>query len=364
MQYRYLYIDDEGKDTSEALANGLSNENVSVEYKHVSEFTTEYIKNNLANYDGLLLDLRLDEIPNKESKLSNFTATEFAQHIRTLVTKGDLTKDIPIILFSTDEKLQQVYSTDLSSHNLFDSYFSKVDTPKNASNELFALAKGYIEIEEYKNDLPKLMGLEDLYDLNSEIFARFNIDNPNIPAHEYAQVILKDLIYVTGVLIDEDILATRLGIDKEKSEDWDSLKEIFESAKYQGLFSNGWDRWWMFEVNNIFKKEFKINLSYPNADEKCQLFKDKKNISNIVAPQPIELNFSNRFTTVCRVLNKPLDSLEGYRVYSSKPLKQWQEHNYASLYAFVSGEAEAKKVKVHPEDRESLHDAIAKLNER
>ena len=73
MQYRYLYIDDEGKDTSEALANGLSNENINVEYKHVSEFNTEYIKNNLADYDGILLDLRLDEIPNDNSEFSDFT---------------------------------------------------------------------------------------------------------------------------------------------------------------------------------------------------------------------------------------------------------------------------------------------------
>jgi hypothetical protein len=364
VQYRYLYIDDEGKDTSEALADGLSSENISVEYKHVSGFTTEYIKNNLVDYDGILLDLRLDEVPNENSEFSNFTATEFAQHIRTLVTKGEVKKDLPIILFSTDEKLQQVYSTDLSSHNLFDSYIKKVNTHENASKELYSLSKGYIKIEENKNNLSQLMGLEDLYDLNSEIFARFNIDNPNIPAHEYAQVILKDLIYVTGVLIDEDILASRLGIDIKKSEEWNSVKKIFNSAKYKGVFSDGWDKWWMFEVNNIFKNEFQIYLSYLNAEEKCQAFKDKQDISNIVSPRPIELNSSNRFTTVCKALNKPLDSLEGYKVYSSKPLKQWQEYDYVSLYAFVSGEAEFKKIKVHPEDRDSLHDAIAELNER
>lgn len=357
MPYKYLYIDDEGKDTSEALASGLSSDKVNVEYKHISIFTPDFIKKNLDNYNGIVLDLRLDDTPNS----SDFTATEFAQHIRTLVTKGNLSKDLPIILYSTDDKLQKVYAIDLSSHNLFDSYYTKTNTSPNAPKELYSLAKGYIDIEENKNDLAKLMKLDDLFDLNGEIFSRFGNEGQNIPTHEYAQVILKDLIYVTGVLIDEDILASRLGIDIEKSEDWNSIKKIFETAKYQGVFSDGWDRWWMFEVNNIFKQEFQTNLSYPNADEKCQLFKDKKNILNIFPPKPINLASSNRFTTVCKVLNKPLDSLEGYRIYTSKPLKQWQEYSYASFYAFAEKLNEEKGIIVHPEDRDSLNDALSEL---
>ena len=248
----------------------------------------------------------------------------------------------------------------MSSHNLFDSYFSKVNTSQNASQELFALAKGYIEIEENRNNLAKLMKLDDLYDLNSEIFARFNIDNQNIPTHEYAQVILKDLIYVTGALIDESILASRVGVDI-KSKNWQEVKELFKSAKYQGVFSDGWDRWWMFKINEIFKKEFNTYLSYLNAEEKCQLFIEKKNISDISSPIPIKFNSSNRYTTVCKVLNRPLDAIEGYRVYTTKPLKQWQEYSYASLYAFAEKLNEEKKIAVHPEDRDSLHDALSNL---
>jgi len=356
--YRYLYIDDEGKDTSEALASGLSSENVTVEYQHVSIFNTEFIKKNLDNYDGIVLDLRLDDTANS----SNFTATEFAQHIRTLVTKGDLNKDLPIVLFSTDDKLEQVYATDLSSHNLFDSYYSKTETEThaNASEEMFALAQGYIEIANNKNNLSKLMGLEDLYDLNAEIFARFDIENSNIPIHEYAQVILKDLIYVTGTLIDESVLASRLGVDIE-SKNWQEVKKLFDLAKYQGVFSNGWDRWWMFKVNEIFKGEFNTYLSYLNAEEKCQLFVDRKHISNITSPEPIKFNSSNRYTTVCKVLNRPLDAIEGYRVYTTKPLKQWQEYSYVSLYAFAEKLNEEQKIAVHPEDRDSLHDALSNL---
>lgn len=358
MPYEYLYVDDEGGDKVESYVDGLSKDGIVVEYKHVNDkFNTDYIKKNLVNYDGILLDLRLDDTPDS----SDFTASEFAQHIRTLVTKGDLKKDLPIVLFSTDEKLQKVYSIDLSSHNLFDAYIQKVNTPDNASKDLFALAKGYREIEKSKNNLEKLIGLEDLYDLNGEIFARFLVENINIPAHEYAQVILKDLIYVTGVLINENVLAARLGTDKEKSADWKQVKDIFEFAKYKGVFCDGWNRWWEHEINNIFKQEFQINQSYLNADEKCQLFKDR-GINNIISPKPIKFNSSNRFTTVCKVLNQPLDSLEGYRTYSSKPLKQWQEYDYVSLNAFAEKLNESKNIRVHPDDKDSLINAMADLN--
>ncbi len=356
MQYKYLYIDDEGKYTSEALADGLSSENVSVEYKHVSEFTTEYIKNNLVNYDGILLDLRLDDTPNS----SDFTATEFAQHIRTLVTKGELTKDLPIILFSTDEKLQQVYATDLSSHNLFDSYIRKVNTHKNASKELSALAKGYIKIEKNQDNITKLMGVDKLSNLQNEILSRFLEEKSKIPIHEYAQFILKELIFITGVLINEDILASRLGVDKLNTniEDWNKIKELFENAKYKGVFCEAWDRWWINDIDSIFNKITGHYLAQLNAKEKINKFNEMLQSENIKYSEPIKHNHSFFYSTVCKAYNRPLDVMEGFRVYSTKEPKSWQEYEYFSLDAFLEGKLEEKNIKIHSIDKEELFNAI------
>lgn len=376
MSYKYLYIDDiqaDGKEgsseTPNSLAKGLSKDGVDVIYKHVFEFESDnFIKDHLSEYDGLLLDLRLDEYKDKTTgKHSAYTATEFAQHIRTLVTKGSedggLDKDLPIVLFSTDDKLKQVYATDLSSHNLFDRYLTKKDTPDNASKKLSSLAEGYIEIMENKTNLEKLMGLENLIDLDSRIFSRFSEEPARIPAHEYAQVILKDLIYVTGPLINDDILAARLGIDKENSnpEDWSTLKEFFSESKYKGVFSNGWNRWWMFKINDLFESLSDTYLSYMDANEKVELFKEKLSLEGLIAAQPIKLNSSTRYTTICKAFGKPMDEIEGFRVYSSREPKQWQEYEYASLEAFATGKFEEKNIKVHIDDKARLHDAIKEL---
>ncbi len=376
MSYKYLYIDDiqaDGKEgsseTPNSLAKGLSKDGVEIIYKHVFEFESDnFIKDHLSEYDGLLLDLRLDEYKDESTgKHSAYTATEFAQHIRTLVTKGSadggLDKDLPIVLFSTDDKLKQVYATDLSSHNLFDRYLTKKDTPDNASKKLYALAEGYLQITEDKTNLEQLMGLENLIDLDSRIFSRFSEEPERIPTHEYAQVILKDLIYVTGPLINDDILAARLGIDKEKSDpaDWTKLKELFTEAKYKGIFSNGWNRWWMFKINDIVEKMSDTYLSYMDANEKVELFKKEFSLEGLVAAQPITLNNSTRYTTVCKAYNKPQDEIEGFRVYSSREPKQWQEYEYASLHAFATGKTDEKNIKVHIDDRDRLHAAIAEL---
>jgi len=386
VQYKYLYIDDiradeteQSIDTPKSLARGLSVDGIEIEYRHVFEFENDnFIKLNLSNYDGLLLDLRLDEYKDANGKHSEFTATEFAQHIRTLVTKKELEKDLPIVLFSTDDKLQQVYATDLSSHNLFDRYLTKVDTPDNASKKLYSLAKGYKTIDNLKLSyllddgqfdmdnfkqtyIPRLINLENLFDLDSRVFSRFSENGERIPAHEYAQVILKDLIYVTGSLINEDILAARLGIDKNNSNDWEKVKEFFEPSKYKGVFSDGWNRWWMFEIDNLFESTTGTYLSYLDASQRVEVLNEKLGLSELVVAEPITLNTSTRYTTICKAFERPLDEMEGFRVYSSKEPKQWQEYEYASLEAFAVGKVDEKKIKVHVDDRDRLLEALEEL---
>ena len=153
MIYKYLYIDDEEKKVREPFAKNLSDNKIKVDTKHVSEIelsNTEIIKQIVKNYDGLLLDLRLDQTASEdENKIRvPFTATVYAQHIRTLVTNGDIDKDIPIVLFSTDDKLQKVYFVDLTSQDLFDRYIDKNEIPKNAKTKLISLAEGYRRIND------------------------------------------------------------------------------------------------------------------------------------------------------------------------------------------------------------------------
>ena len=347
MIYKYLYIDDEEKKVREPFAKNLSDNKIKVDTKHVSEIelsNTEIIKQIVKNYDGLLLDLRLDQTASEdENKIRvPFTATVYAQHIRTLVTNGDIDKDIPIVLFSTDDKLQKVYFVDLTSQDLFDRYIDKSKIPENAKLKLISLADGYRRINDEKN-IEKLVGLDSLSELDERI-----------PTHEYAQVILKDLIYISGVLINELMLASRFGIDIKKSDDWKKLKEYFKKAKYTGVFSDGWNRWWMHLVDDIFYTETETYLSYLDANERVELLKKITNLGKLVAAEPIQENNSSRFWTYCMILERPLDPLEGFKINTPTEPKPWQEYSYCSLYSILEQKHKSRGISIHPSDREKL----------
>jgi len=374
MQYKYLYIDDERGDKVTPYAEGLSSNELSITSMQVGEFKKEFILQELSNYDGVLMDLRTDKEKNSNGIKSDFTGSVWGQHIRDLVTIGDLKKDIPIVLFSHEAKLKDVYFKDMTSNNIFDRFLTKdiFDKTENIDEQkakvvkkLISLAKGYQKIQENK-DFNNLLEI-DILNLDSRIFSRF-IQPNTIPTHEYAQMILKDLIYVKGVLINEKYLASRLGIDKDNSSDWNKIKERFSNAKYNGVFCDGWDRWWMFEVDNIFEEISDTYLSYLDAKERVSILKEKLKLKNIVFSLPIVSqdgqikNYSYRYWTVCKALKRPMDASEGFRVYTRQEPKPWQEYEYVSLQALVDEKLlVGKDIKVHSLDKEKYFLARSKL---
>ena len=359
MNFKFLYIDDASDQVTKGLAERLSSKELGllVEYKHVSIFDKFNIQDTIgtiSQYQGLILDLRLDNEP-YDGKNFPFTATEFAQHIRTLTTKGELKTDIPIIIFSTEAKLKDIYFKDMTSNNLFDRFIMKTQISDLVSKKLYSLANGYKKIAETK-DFENLLQT-NLKALDERFFSRFKIEEI-IPVHEYAQVILKDLIYVKGFLINEQYLAARLGIDIDKSGDWSSVKKLFEEAKYTGVFSDGWNRWWMHKIDEIFEKIANTYLSYLSAKDKVEIFKSK-GIKNIVFPEPIQGNSSYRFWTVCKALEKPLDPIEGFKVYTRNEPKPWQEYEYISLEALLHPYSlQEKNIKPHPSELDGISFAI------
>ncbi len=347
---RYLYIDDESNETVQSFVEGLGNENLLIEYIHVDKVNTKnFFIENLNGYDGILLDLRTDEF----SENSNFTGSVWGQHIRDLVTRGDVETDIPIVLFSTDKKLREIYFKDLTSNNIFDRFLTKDNTPDNATQKLISLANGYKTILVEK-DFNKLLDT-DIVNLDERIFARFKNPDTNIPTHEYAQMILKDLIYAKGVLINEKYLAARLGVDMA-SANWIAIREAFVAAKFTGVFADGWDRWWMYKVEDFFESISNTYLSYLDAREKSGILKEKLGIAPINYPELISKNTSYNYWTVCKALKQPLDPQEGFRVYTRSEPKPWQEYEYISLYAWLiqSEEIKKKNIRIHSMDQDKF----------
>ncbi|MBI1921146.1 MAG: hypothetical protein HYS23_08710 [Geobacter sp.] len=313
--------------------------------------------------DGLILDLRLDQQKNEEGYKVPYHGLALAQELRTRMTEKRL-NSFPIVLWSVDSKFKDSYDRDSTSHNLFDKIYVK-DTefthePARVASELVALVKGYLKIikgqEPVKGHFQRILGLaegaSDTWD--PRIGEKF-LSQYKYPPHEYARYILRELIEVQGPLIDENVLAARLGVEQEISVDWGKCKLLFTGCYYKGAFCEAWPRWWAAEVDKwwTFQTKAPGPLRRLSAEERVEFLKTKLKSKGLVAAKPIEEGYSTRFWTICQGLEKPLDPIDGLRS-SCAELKAWQDPPFLSIKAALERIGRDRRVVVHPLERERL----------
>lgn len=313
---------------------------------------TEDILKEINNYDAIIFDYQLDDSVNDSGEKGNVKAPVIAQHLRTEATDAERNiKDLPFILCSTDDKLQKSYSGDRTSHDLFDLRFQKDKGDiLQISTQITSLIKGYGQIRSTK-DFNELLQF-DIRLLDERIFTRF-IDQHHIPAHEYARMILKDLLFINGPLIDEATLAARVGININQSKDWSDLRDkVFVEALYQGIFHEGWKRWWMHSIDDLFTKLTDSTLASVDANVRVELLSNKLSMKNLKAADRIEGCNSFRYWTVCRSYNRPLDPREGFKAACKIEPQPWQDYAFISKHGAVNRINFEKGLDVHPSDYE------------
>jgi len=354
---KYFYIDDESGPSEESALNGFKDAGIIdverfklADFKEFGLLRNELIRRRERNeFDGLIIDLRLD---GSGVDRVDFNATSIAQELRSITARGDI-KAFPIILCSTEEKIKNTYTADKSSHDLFDYTFEKSITPesKRFSRKLLSLATGYDLLNSEKLTPDKIFKGVDTNTLDPRILERFDETN-KLVVYDYAHFVVKNLFHQRNPLLKDRIVAARLGIDIIASGDnWGALiNKIFSPAKYSGLFSDGWDRWWADNIINIFKDLTGKRLSFLKADERVKLLTDKTGITGLVAATPIKHCQSTEFWTICEAYKKPLDPLEGFKIFASSELKPWQESKYLSFDAIVERIGVEKGLRPHPSE--------------
>lgn len=256
----YLYIDDEDANAVEPYADEVMDHTAElrIEVATPQSFDAQLQDFNDRMPDGILLDLRLD----RETDVS-YRATALAQEFRTRATEkaSAVTEwfgDRPIVLWSTDEKLRNSFTPDKTGHDLFDLRCVKDDIVNDENKaaligrQMKSLAISYHTLSQIlvrNSTLPVLWhalgfsSLDETYFLDPRIEAVFERRDTVLPAHEYARFIVSHLLEHPGPLIDEKLLAARLGLDLEKSADFARLLSYLKPiAAYNGVFAEGWPR--------------------------------------------------------------------------------------------------------------------------
>ena len=260
-------------------------------------------------------------------------------------------EEFPIFLISSLEKKAAYFDTDVQSHDLFDLFISKNDIPRIGSiyeDQIHAIISAYDDIKMKKK-------IWELLDIDEKSYKSLSLsfDLDDKLASSTSQFLLNQVILRNGILINEDVLAARLGVDIDSSKDWEALKkELNESIKYTGIYGNVWHRWWSNRLIDWWEDEISPDISLINSDshQRISLLKQKLEFKNLEEAKPIESYMSTSFWTVCKALNKPLDSYDGLLLNTGN--KNWQDKEYVSPTAVIEGDSKRKGYKLHPDEKD------------
>ena len=388
----YLCVDDERNAETEAYLEFIKRQHAQlrVDLRLPQDFSTqvENLKRDILehNFDGLILDLRLDGAGSP----ARYRAPALVQEIHTRAAENAFPVR-PLVLWSNDQKLSVSYWPDDTSHDLFDLtiYKEKLaerDKPyaHKIARKMVSLAQGFNQIASLQSrDLQRVIDLlsitgEKAGQLDPRLFQPLTLSLSDTSVYDQARFIHRQLLATpNSALADTEILAARLGLDSASMSqaEFEALAEqLFPNARYQGVFAEGWVCWWMSDVEEAWQSlpgclgplreltaEQRVACIQANTDRKAlkimlgKFLVQQPHKVQIKAPaRPIELASSSSFWTVCQITRRPLDPMEGYVV--DRQLYPWQLTQYVSMHGKLGGGKFADRVKVDALDWERYNE--------
>lgn len=368
MAIRYLYLNDNPAKLNplvEAVTTG--SDELSIVAQEAGSFNAllQDLSDMLEQYDGLLLDSQLNYKPNN-GKSPSFHGKTLAREIRARGLIHEI-KELPIVLWTTYGRLNGFYYYAKALRDLFDYRYDKQQVLSRGAavrNELLSLAKGYQRIirsrdfDAQAGGLRKMLALtlEEYNELNSRITRGFYYEEW-VPAYQYARLIREAILYPKP-LFDEEMLAARFGIDKDKSPDWGALLALLPpDAKYKGVFHEAWPRWWseLAEDKWWYKLYGRIKvIGAFGASKRVELLKQYTGLTQLVAAKPIKENYGDYFYTICEYYKRPLDMEDAIQIGQDTGV--WHKRKHISIDVALERLGYDQGLRPHPIEEDYLMD--------
>lgn len=278
------------------------------------------------------------------------TGPGIAQDIRTK-QKAKKACEFPIARFSGYDPVARNVLGDPSSDDLFEIAVFKEDFNENRYEivgHLLGLRETYDALIDYSPEVNVPEFLEFLFGLKTSQLATWGHDGLNSKIltglqhapHVAAGVYCRSFLLPTGLLIDEHVLAVRLGVDLEASGgDWESLKNSLFEAKFVGIGAKNFQRWWAHGMEDWWftKVDSAEPLSSRTAVERVDLLRAVFGLKEL---QPINPKFGQtqtRFWRLCRLGLElrpkeriPVDPADSVRLTTQMDQPSWVEPYSAS----------------------------------
>lgn len=352
MAYKILYIEDQQADSRE---NDLKELGFEVITYDPSPNLNDFIPVLNADIKAIIMDYRLTKGANNAC----FDAPTLAATLRSKHSEDF--KERPIILMSNEDIIIYYYK-DFRNQDLFDFSLSKKDFLNQKDKfklYLISFIEAYKKIKDDKYNICLIFGIaeKDHTMLHSQLLSELNSKTGYV--YEYSRLINESIIHSIGTLIGEDILAARLGINKN-SADWNKVLESLEEASYKGIFSDSHKRWWMEKVHQWWGEIIKSEQSLRRLDapERVEIIKEILNV-NIEVASGSKYSNSNNFWTICKHTKIPLDPFDGIELL--KNYLPWQEKEYISFDAALDKMDNYKDL-ISIVDKQAVREFAKKLN--
>jgi hypothetical protein len=197
---------------------------------------------------GVLMDVDLSAATGEHG-----TGLGIAQDIRGKQRAREI-GDYPIVRFARPEPVAKIIGGDPASDDLFDLRIGKnevvsdcaaVQRQLNGVKRVYDQLTGIASLDE--DALSTLLGLnlQQREEWSHPALHARLADGRQIAVHVAAGTFMRGFLYSPGLLIDEVLLAVRLGLDRVRSGDaWRQLIGKLMDFKFTGTAHEEFERWW------------------------------------------------------------------------------------------------------------------------
>ncbi len=296
----------------------------------------------------LLLDVALTNALTAEGLALGYDGIALAQQLRTLQTRGRAPggsgglPGFPIVRLSKRDVIAEYVSGDPTSDDLFDERIDKdelVDDAIGAATRIAALAQDYPAVLNFADSPPDDAAIAELLGCDIDLIAR--LDSRTLllprrdrsPPHVTARFISASLLGRPGPLVNEALVAIRLGVDASSSSDWTALLNGLGVAKYRGAFASGYERWWMPLIIDWWQREIDPErpLARLGAAERVEKLSQATGLKDLSPIGSVIESPGTRFWHRCLRSNRPVDPSQGYPLLPEWGIEAWHDVEYLCL---------------------------------
>jgi hypothetical protein len=299
-----------------------------------------------AKPDGILVDVAFTNALTDEHVSIAYDGMALAQQIRTSQTRGMRQSiganlpEFPLVRLSKLDVIREFIKGDTTGEDLFDERVDKADVIEHAESivpRLISLAADYPRVSEYaatetktEDAVAHLLGVPVEFLDRLDARTLLGLRRVDAPAHVLSRYVIGSLLGRPGPLIDEALVAVRLGIDIRSSENWPALLENLKPAAYRGVFGDGYRRWWMplvldWWATTIDDKQAPFRLA---ASDRVRMIQEKTNIAKLLPIAENPDSPGTKFWQRCIVSKLPVDPAFGFPLLTEWGQETWHDVDY------------------------------------